>query len=219
MLSLEKKKNVSQAQFLCLYFKISPSFPLLNNNKNLSYFLTHSPASEERLRAWFFHFLKLNSIHWNEEEFNVIQRKQLQCETGNWYTFQLGQAYPTHSPRSACGPTQLELWPGCCLCSPPSIPTWPWEHTHHSATAKHQCAINAIWPANRAQGGHSVLPAQVMANNCVHFDSLAKHSPVNSEKYTAVLSLLIKEFESWFQDCKKKKIIFFVYLKLHFQLT
>ena len=39
-----------------------------------------------------------------------------------------------------------------------------------------------------------MLPAQVMANNCVHFDSLAKHSPVNSEKYTAVLSLLIKEF-------------------------
>ncbi len=53
-----------------------------------------------------------------------------------------------------------------------------------------------------------MLPAQVMANNCVHFDSLAKHSPVNSEKYTAVLSLLIKEFESWFQDCKKKKSYF-----------
>ena len=32
---------------------------------------------------------------------------------------------------------------------------------------------------------------QVMWNNFMHFDTLAKHSPVNSEKYAAVLSILI----------------------------
>ena len=43
--------------------------------------------------------------------------------------------------------------------------------------------------------------AQVMANNCMPFDTLAEHSPVNSEKHAAMLSILIKEFENRFQDC------------------
>lgn len=55
------------------------------------------------------------------------------------------------------------------------------------------------------------MPAQVIANNCVHFDSLATHSPVNSEKYTAVLSVLVKEFENWLQHCKKSDRIFCVF--------
>ena len=44
---------------------------------------------------------------------------------------------------------------------------------------------------------------QVMANNCLYFDTLAKHSAVNSEKYAAVLSSLMQEFEIGFQDCQK----------------
>ena len=32
---------------------------------------------------------------------------------------------------------------------------------------------------------------------------MSKHSPVNSEKYAATLSILIKGFENKFQDCKK----------------
>ena len=40
--------------------------------------------------------------------------------------------------------------------------------------------------------------AQAVANNFMHFDVLAKHSPVNSEKYAALLSVLIKEFENRF---------------------
>jgi len=63
-----------------------------------------------------------------------------------------------------------------------------------------QCAINAVRTEIRAQGGHSAVPAQVMANNCMHSDRLAKHSLGNSEKYAAVLSVLMKEFEKWFQD-------------------
>ncbi len=50
--------------------------------------------------------------------------------------------------------------------------------------------------------------AQAVANNFMHFDVLAKHSPVNSEKYAAVLSILIKEFENRFQDLQKKHQFF-----------
>jgi len=35
----------------------------------------------------------------------------------------------------------------------------------------------------------------------MEFDRLAKHSPVNSNKYAAVVSILVKEFENGFQDC------------------
>ena len=52
--------------------------------------------------------------------------------------------------------------------------------------------------------------AQAVANNFMHFDVLAKHSPVNSEKYAAVLSVLIKEFENRFQDLQKNHHFFFV---------
>ena len=47
--------------------------------------------------------------------------------------------------------------------------------------------------------------AQVMANNFMHFDVLAKHRPVNSEKCAALLSVLIKRFEHRFQDFQKDK--------------
>ena len=68
--------------------------------------------------------------------------------------------------------------------------------THRSATTKEWYAIDTVWALTRAQGGHSTVLIQVMANNCVQFDTLAKHSPVNSDKYTVVLSFVIKEFAS-----------------------
>lgn len=40
-----------------------------------------------------------------------------------------------------------------------------------------------------------------MAHNFVHFDILAECSPVNTEKYAALLSILMKKFENRFQDC------------------
>ena len=46
----------------------------------------------------------------------------------------------------------------------------------------------------------------------MHFDALAKHSPVNSKTYAAVLHVLIKEFEKRFQDCWKKSSIFGVFV-------
>ena len=42
--------------------------------------------------------------------------------------------------------------------------------------------------------------AQTKANNFIRFDTLAKHSPVNSEKHAASLFDLIQEFENRFQD-------------------
>ena len=39
---------------------------------------------------------------------------------------------------------------------------------------------------------------QVMANNCMHFDTLASHRALNNKEYTAMLSVLVKEFENRF---------------------
>ena len=58
---------------------------------------------------------------------------------------------------------------------------------------------------------------KIMANNFLNFDTLVKHSPVDSEKYSTLLSFLIKNFENRFQDYKKKIANCLVYLWLHFQ--
>lgn len=60
--------------------------------------------------------------------------------------------------------------------------------------------------------------SQVMANKFMEFNTLAKNSPVNSEKYTGVLSVLIKECANRFQDCKKPNC-FLVSLQLHFSIN
>ena len=56
---------------------------------------------------------------------------------------------------------------------------------HPSLTITHCCAISTVW----AHGGYSAVPTQVMANNTMHFDTLPKYSPVNSEKYAATFSI------------------------------
>lgn len=55
---------------------------------------------------------------------------------------------------------------------------------------------------------HMSHAAQLTAKSCVHFGSLAEHSPVSSRKYTAMLPILLKEFENMLQDCWKKILIF-----------
>ena len=42
----------------------------------------------------------------------------------------------------------------------------------------------------------------------MHFDTLAKHSPVNSEKYAASLFDLIQEFKNRFQDFRENNQYF-----------
>lgn len=44
------------------------------------------------------------------------------------------------------------------------------------------------------------------------FDTLATHRPVNCKKYSAVPSVLIKEFENRFQDCLNAMGYLFIYL-------
>ena len=44
---------------------------------------------------------------------------------------------------------------------------------------------------------------EVMRNNVICFDALAKHRPVNSRKDAALLFILVKEFENRFQDFQK----------------
>lgn len=67
----------------------------------------------------------------------------------------------------------------------------------------------------KARGGLSEVLTQVMANNPIHFDTLAKRSPLSSEKYAVVLSVLIEEFENSFQSCKKNSLFFLFFVYLH----
>lgn len=66
---------------------------------------------------------------------------------------------------------------------------------------EYRFAIGTVWVKTRAQGGHSAVLTQVIANNCVHFHTLSEKSPENSEKYAVVLSFLIKGFENRLQEC------------------
>jgi len=74
---------------------------------------------------------------------------------------------------------------------------WPQPCTHRSATIK-------LTETRAQRGQYCAVLTQAMANNCVYFDTLVKHSALNNEEYAAVLFIFIKEFEKRFQDCKKK---------------
>ena len=102
-------------------------------------------------------------------------------------------------PAAVCNTAQLKLQPPprCHFIVTVALLQ---ECTHHSAPTKNWCAMNPIWAEIQAWGGNSAVPTQVMANMFVDFDALAKHSPVNGEKYAAVLSIVIKKSENRFQD-------------------
>lgn len=69
-------------------------------------------------------------------------------------------------------------------------------NTHCSSITKHWCAISTVWAETGTWGGCTAVPAQFMANNSTQFDTLAKHSSVNSKIYAVMLSILVKEFEN-----------------------
>lgn len=69
-----------------------------------------------------------------------------------------------------------------CLCNTGEKAQTP----NGTADPKTQCYV----------GQRSTVLTQVTANNCMHIDTLAKHRALNSEAYTAMLSLLIKECEN-----------------------
>lgn len=68
------------------------------------------------------------------------------------------------------------------------------------------------WAGTGTQG---TALTQVMANKFMAFDTLAKHSTVNSKKHAAVPSVLVEEFENRFQDGQNGSYHCFV-SRLHF---
>lgn len=82
--------------------------------------------------------------------------------------------------------------------------------------------INPIWDETRAQEGHTTVLTQVTTSKFMDFYALAKNSPVNSKKYAALLSVLIKQFENGLQDCKSKPnqvLLFETIFKQHKKIT
>lgn len=44
---------------------------------------------------------------------------------------------------------------------------------------------------------------EMMADTCVHWDTLPKHGPVNSKKYEAVLSVFYRNWRIGFNNAEK----------------
>lgn len=55
-------------------------------------------------------------------------------------------------------------------------------------------------PEQLSKWNLNLWQAQVMSNEFMHFDTLAKRSAVHSKTYATLLSVSITEFESKFQD-------------------
>ena len=108
---------------------------------------------------------------------------------------------------AACGPHAAQH--SCTAATFCLMPSW-WqlcpaeEPGPGRTTTKQLWAISTLWAGTKGRGGCRAVLTAVMANNCMHFDTLAKHSALNNEEYAAVLFIFIKEFEKRFQDCKKK---------------
>lgn len=76
--------------------------------------------------------------------------------------------------------------------------------------------INLHQTINAFQIKLKLWEGQIKQNNYMHFNRLAKHNPVNSEKYAALLADLLQEFENRFQDFRKNNQ-YFVIFATHFQ--
>lgn len=77
-----------------------------------------------------------------------------------------------------------------------------------SETAKSSVCCYCYWAEIKKRGEHSAVLMQIMANNFVHFDILANYCPMNSKKYAAQFSILIK---NRFQDCLKIHHLFYIF--------
>lgn len=86
------------------------------------------------------------------------------------------QPGPAHSAATLCPePSRQQLYPS----------EWPdlTPSAHSSLTTPiYLCDIGTVWAEARAQRGRSEVLTQIIANDCVQFDSLTKCSPVNSKK-------------------------------------
>ena len=99
---------------------------------------------------------------------------------GRWNRSGISNLWPAgHMPNPDHPAATLHHYGGSS--SPLISPVWLWVCTHHSATGKVWCTVSTVWDETRARGGCSAVITQVM-NNFMHFDTLAKHSPVNRKK-------------------------------------
>lgn len=78
----------------------------------------------------------------------------------------------------------------------------PCSSTGHTPIAQQQlncqCTVNTVVTETTAQGEH-----QEMANSCLRFETLAEHSALNREEYTAMLFVFMKECEKVVKTTKK----------------
>ena len=75
-----------------------------------------------------------------------------------------------------------------------------WHHKIGGTTFR---AAFITYIVHRILQGHSAVLIHFTANNFMRFDKLCKLGLGYSEKYSALLSVLTKEFETKFQDCWK----------------
>ena len=141
-------------------------------------------------------------------------------------THQLIQTLGVHQPSPTHGPAQPILRPPPIPChhgrssahwAAQSSPRHtPIPHSNHTAVCNWHCLG---W--NRDTGRMQSSTDPVIPSGVIQLDTLAKHSPVSSEKYSALLCVLIKGLENRLQDCQKIHLFFGggVYLQVHFQLT
>lgn len=67
----------------------------------------------------------------------------------------------------------------------------PRPQIHLSATAR-----SLVSTETQARGQYCAVLTQVVANNHIHFDTLANDKELSSEEYAAMISNFIEEFEN-----------------------
>ena len=70
-------------------------------------------------------------------------------------------------------------------------------HSNHTVVS-YQCCLGC----NQVTGKVTCSASYSDSKYRMHFDILTKRSPVNSKKYAVIISVLIKEFDSRFQNCQ-----------------
>lgn len=84
-----------------------------------------------------------------------------------------------------------------------ALPHWAAQFGLSLTTTTHWCATGTVRTEIKTHGGHSAL--QTLVTNCVYFHTLAKHSPVNSEKYAPCFLPWERILRTSFKIAKKKK--------------
>lgn len=111
------------------------------------------------------------------------------------------QACPTHST------AWLAMWHGqgpCYKGRGSSLQIGPRHAPINQQQPNHRCTVNPVLAESRTWGEQCCAElTQEMANSCLRFETLAKHSALNREEYTAMLFVFMKECEKVVKTTKK----------------